>query len=522
MRSACPIYVICVTQPPESAEITLSLSPDAAKKLSRNKGLKLRLKGRGRQHHLITTYFDTPHHVLRKSGIALRVRDDGKQRVQAIDAGTGVQGDAPDPRKLTSVIDGDRPVVARIPDPELSRALRRRRCADRLESVFTTEVDRTTWQLEAGGAEIHLAVDRGVLRVDSNGHSREEPICEAELALLSGDPTGMMNLALQVCETFDATLFHQTRAERGYALARPALRPRSCKATLVSVTPDLTVGESFRLIVSGALDHLFANHVPVLRGDPGGVHQSRVAMRRLRAALRAFKGVLPYDKRKAFNGELRWFQQRLSPARDWHVFLDETLPLIARSQPKSEAHVDKLRRVAREERRRATLEAVEYLESRRYARMILKLRSWIASLENEIPRRELERPVTPFAKSVLRKTQRDLVRESRPLVRLPVEDVHTLRKSGKKARYATEFFSPLWTGEDIKPYLKMMARLQDKLGSSNDAVVARQILWSVRPGRLGPETIRLVQDWSDARFRESIRTAQSHWRRLRKARPFWE
>ena len=128
----------------------------------------------------------------------------------------------------------------------------------------------------------------------------------------------------------------------------------------------------------------------------------------------------------------------------------------------------------------------------------------------------------PFAESVLRKTQRDLIRETRPLVRLPGEDVHTLRKTGKKARYATEFFSPLWEGDDVKRYLKLMSRLQDKLGSSNDAVVARQILWNVRPGRLEPETIRLVQDWSDARIQECIRAAQPHWRRLRRATPFWE
>lgn len=423
---------------------------------------------------------------------------------------------------LTALIDGDRPELSRIPDRDLARQLARRRCVNRLESVFVTEVDRTTLRLNARGAEVKLAVDEGVIRVENNGQRRQEPICEAQLRLVSGDPARMMELALEVCEAFDATLTHRTKAERGYALARPALRPRSQKATLVSLTPDLSVGESFRIIVNSALDHLFANQVPVLRGDPGGVHQSRVAMRRLRAALRAFKTILPYDKRKALNSELRWFQQRLAPARDWHVFLDETIPLIAKANPGSEAQIEKLRRLARLERRRTTREAISYLESRRYARLILKFQSWLADLEKEIPARAFNRPVKPFAKSVLRKTQRDLVRETKPLVRLPAEDVHTLRKMGKKARYATEFFSPLWTGDDVKPYLKLMARLQDKLGSSNDAVVARQILWSVRPGRLDTEAIQLVQDWSDKQIHDCIRTAQPHWRRLRKAPRFWE
>jgi len=487
-----------------------------AKKLIKTKGLKLRRKGRGTQRHLTSVYFDTPRHVLRKSGISLRLRDDGTHRVQAVEAPLGdTQGE------LVAEIDGDRPELRCIPDEGLARRLKRRRCADRLQSIFVTEVDRTTLRLKSRGAVVKLAVDQGVIRVKNNGHSRQEPICEVEFELVSGDPARVMEMALEVCETFDATLTHVTKAQRGYALARPSLRPRPRKATLVALSPDFSVGESFRVIVDSALDHLFDNRVPVLRGHPGGVHQSRVAMRRLRAALRAFKGVLPYDKRKAFNSELRWFQGRLAPARDWHVFLDETLPLIVRANPDADEHIDKLRRVAREERRRATQEAVEYLESKRYARLILKFQTWLSELECEISARELNRPLVPFAEAVLRKTQRDLIREARPLVRLPGEDVHTLRKTGKKARYAIEFFSPLWNGEDVKPYLKLMARLQDKLGSSNDAVVARQILWNIRPGRLEPETVRLVQDWSDVRIRDCVRAAQPHWRRLRRAEPFW-
>lgn len=517
MTAARQIYGSTVTDAAKPAGVRLAISPDTAKKLIKTKGLKLRRKGAGTQRHLTSVYFDTPRHVLRKSGISLRLRDDGTHRVQAVEAPVGKS-----PRELVTDIEGDRPELRRIPDQNLARRLKRRRFADRLQSVFTTEVDRTTLRLKAGGAEVKLAVDQGVIRVESNGRSREELICEAELRLVSGDPACMMELALEVCETYDATLTHMTRAERGYALARPALRPRPRKATLVALTPDLTVGESFRIVVDSALDHLFDNRVPVLRGRPGGVHQSRVAMRRLRAALRAFKGVLPYDKRKAFNSELRWFQQRLAPARDWHVFLDETVPLIAKVNPGADEHIEKLRRVAREERRRATKEAIEHLESRRYARLILKFQTWLAHLEHETSAKRFNRPLVPFAKSVLRKTQRDLIRETRPLARLPGEDVHTLRKTGKKARYATEFFSPLWQGDDVKPYLKLMARLQDKLGSSNDAVVARQILWNIRPGRLEPETIRLVQDWSDARIHHCIRTAQPHWRRLRRAEPFWE
>ena len=100
--------------------------------------------------------------------------------------------------------------------------------------------------------------------------------------------------------------------------------------------------------------------------------------------------------------------------------------------------------------------------------------------------------------------------------------MHELRKRGKKARYATEFFRTLWTSDDLKTYLKLMGRLQDGLGAANDAAVARQILWTVRPSRLDPDFIRIVQGWSRKRIDECIREAQPDWRRLRRAKPFWE
>lgn len=505
----------------EQIALRMALSPDTARKLTGKKGLKTRRCGRETRRHVTSTYFDTPHHVLRKAGFALQLHDDGEQVEQTLKEPTSGPLGLHLQRRWTTPIDGTRPVLAEVAEADLVKALRRRRCESRLDSVFTTEVDRTTVRLKSDGAEMKLAIDEGVIRVDNNGHSRAEPICEAQLELVSGNPAEMLDLALEVCENLEIRLTHRTKAERGYALARPALRPRARKARLPRIDPALSAGAAFRTICSSALEHLFQNQAPVLRGHPGGVHQTRVAMRRIRAALRAFKALLPYETRKAFNSEFRAFQQRLAPARDWHVFLDETLPTIAKTRPDAVDHVDKLRRLARQERRRATQEAVAALESRRYARLILRFQKWLADLEREIPRDAFEQPVTEFAATVLRKTRRELMRERRPLSRLPAEDLHTLRKNGKKARYATEFFSSLYEASSTKPYLKLMSKLQDSLGLANDATVARQILWSLRPGRLHPDVVRLVQDWSDDRIHACIAAATPQWRRLRRARPFW-
>lgn len=506
----------------EETELKLSLSPAVANRILRYKGLKPLRRGRRAKRHLVSTYFDTPRHALRKSDIALRVRDNGNGREQTIKAPFRGPAGLQNFREWTVAVNGDSPNLRAVDDPALSRSLSRRRYEKRLGPVFTTDFEREAVRLRTKGTEFELAVDQGVIHAETPGGYVEEPICEAEFELLSGDPARMFDIALELCEAYDIRLGHLTKAQRGYALARPALRPRPLKAPKVTLTEDMSVGEAFNFIISGALEHMFANEIPTLEGRAEGVHQTRVAMRRVRAALRAFKRILPYDKRKAFNGEFRWFQQRLAPARDWQVFLSETLPRIASYAPGQEEAMERLRRIARAERRRAVGDAAACLESRRYARLLLQFERWIASVEKEVGSKTFSQPVKPFAKSVLGRTWRYFLEDTRPLSRLPDEDLHEIRKRGKKARYATQFFSSLWSGPEVPPFMKLMGRFQDSLGKTNDAIVARHILAAVKPGRLDPSVIRLAQEWSQARMRKCLRTAQPQWRRLARTAPFWE
>ena len=506
----------------EETELKLSLSPAVANRILRYKGLKPLRRGRRTKRHLVSTYFDTPRHALRKYDIALRVRDNGNGREQTIKAPFRGPAGLQNFREWTVAVNGDSPNLRAVDDPALARGLSRRRYEKRLGPVFTTDFEREAVRIRTKGAEFELAVDQGVIHAETPGGRVEEPICEAEFELLSGDPARMFDVALELCEAYDIRLGHLTKAQRGYALARPTLRPKPLKAPKVVLSEEMSVGEAFNFIIAGALEHMFANEIPTLEGKAEGVHQTRVAMRRVRAALRAFKKILPYDKRKAFNGEFRWFQQRLAPARDWQVFLSETLPRIASAAPGEDKAIERLRRIARAERRRAVGDAAACLESRRYARLLLQFERWIASVEKEVGSRAFGEPVKPFARSVLRRTWRYFLEDTRPLSRLPDEDLHEIRKRGKKARYATQFFSSLWGGPEVPPFMKLMGRFQDSLGKTNDAVVARHILAVVKPGRLDPSVIRLAQEWSQARVRKCLRSAQPQWRGLGRIKPFWE
>ena len=472
---------------------------------------------KGRKKYL-STYYDTRQHLLRDRKVTLRVRDIDGVLEQTIKVPQANLGGVVNFAEWTVPLETAKPDLSRFDASVVARINQPKRRIN-LRPLFTTEIERTVVLLEREKSLFELALDTG--RIISHGKTpRSEPVCEIELELVRGSPLAMFDLALELNQEFGLHPEHRTKAQRGYALLRSSLKAKPTKASKVALEPGTTAGHAFQQIMSNALDQLFNNEIPTIEGKPGGIHQARVSIRRIRAALRAFKKCLPYDKRKAFNGEFRWFQLRLARPRDWHVFLTETVPNIQNCKPNARVNLARLQKLALAERRRATADARELFKSKRYTRLLLQFQRWLLTLQNE-NNRWLHTDVTDFSASVLKKTRRDFLLDTRPLSRMTIDEVHDLRKRGKKARYATEFFASLHDDASLDPYLKLMKELQGLLGEVNDAAVARQAIASVPPGSLKSSTIALVQDWSELQYRNCIRGAQIPWRKFQKLEPRW-
>ncbi len=465
----------------------------------------------------LSTYYDTRQHLLRKSGIALRVRKVGDRIEQTIKIPIEGSVGMLNFEEWTVPLESDQPDLSLFDAAVIARFNPKKRKINLLP-VFTTDIERTVIELNYQGSSIELALDQG--RIVGHGrHARAVDVRELELELLSGSPVDMLDLALALNEDFEIHPEHRTKAQRGYALVRRSLRPRAVKAKHVLLDSRMSAGQAFHKIMADALQQLFQNERPTIEGMPGGIHQARVSIRRIRAALRAFKRVLPYDKRKAFNGEFRWFQHRLAPARDWHVFYSETLPRIHDQKPNARVNLRRLKKLALIERRRATRDAVEVFRTRRYTRLLLQFQRWLLTLDPAKP--PLDAPVTEFAIAVMKKSRRYLLTDLRPLSRMTEDEVHELRKRGKKARYATEFFCDLWDQDEVKDSIRPMEKLQDLLGEANDASVARRVLAAVPPRALHSSAFALVQRWSDEQSRRCIKSGQVIWRMIHKVPPFW-
>ena len=210
--------------------------------------------------------------------------------------------------------------------------------------------------------------------------------------------------------------------------------------------------------------------------DPEGVHKMRVATRRLRSALRAFKKVLPASIR-SFNGEFKWLAAVLGGVRDLDVAIGNLPHFLSEIPPEDAAHLDAFGRDLadrwREERRRL----LDCLTSRRYGRLKA---DFARSIERGPSARDMEAlgsiTVGDAARLLIGKRYRGVVRRGRQITsESSDESLHALRIQCKRLRYLLEFFRPAY-GELLRAETRRLKKLQDVLGEFQDACVAGEFL----------------------------------------------
>ena len=442
-------------------ELKLQLTPSAARQLLSH---PLLVGIKAQKLHLLNTYYDTPTLELHKRRIAMRFRKKGWQWLLTVKSaepasgGLALRSEWETPAQ-PGVFD-----FSQVDDPALRTFLEDK--TPQLQPIFTTDFHRTIWHVPFGQSLIEMAVDRG--SVASNG--RKTPICEIELELINGHIGDIFGLTRQLQDTLDLRPAVASKAERGYAVfaGTPDTPFRAKTATL---GPDLTPIQAFRNIALGCLEHYQRNERGLIASkNPEYVHQARVALRRLRSALKLFAPVLPADFVAAYGQTWQTLASALGDARNWDVFVSETLPPIRAAFP---SHRDALR-LQREGLRRArqARNAVTHLVSLpEYPRLIVEFTAAIYALNDLLPQN-----LEDFARERLKLRARQARRLAQRHRELEPAERHRMRISFKKLRYAVEFFAPLLSPKPLKRYLPSLTRLQDELGLINDHVTAQSLL----------------------------------------------
>ena len=233
-----------------------------------------------------------------------------------------------------------------------------------------------------------------------------------------------------------------------------------------------------RLIVLNSFSHLTANDdCARLNLHIEGVHQCRIALRRLRSAFKIYRPLLRRKRIAPIDEEVRWLGNILGAARDIDVLQTELLePAIAALG--EEKQLAPLMVTLAAKKAEAYRNVAEALASPRYRHLLIDLCALghADDLSKSGEGRGLDQPLLGLASAALTRAHQKLLKRGHGFEGLSKAERHEVRIALKRLRYALDFFSDVFDGEQKKKFVKKLTRLQDDLGRMNDVAVAETML----------------------------------------------
>ena len=237
--------------------------------------------------------------------------------------------------------------------------------------------------------------------------------------------------------------------------ARPAAAEvlRALLATIRAETPGTVAGE-----------------------DPEHLHDLRIAVRRTRSILRELHDLFPGDVHAAAKELFSDLAAATGPARDLDVHLLDWDDQLQGLELAARTALEPVR--AELQRRQAEAHAAlrSTLESEATTSGLAAWDAWLEEAASVTPESEVP-TIGWVVRRRIRKLHRKLVRDGRAISRsTPGEQLHELRKEGKRLRYLVDCFAPMFGGKVRSAYVAQLKDLQDNLGAHQDAEVQVDLL----------------------------------------------
>jgi len=460
----------------QETELKFIGSEDAMTALRQSAGLQ-DLAGTRRARTLVrrAVYFDSHDHLLRKAGYVLRVRSEGNSYSQTLKRlGSGDLATRPE---FKSDVSDVRPELDAIPDSRVRWRITHLLKDKRLEPIFEVDKRRTKILLmPKRNVEIEAAFDTGEIRLADNSR-RTVPVSEFEIELLRGGVDELFSVARRLTSDLPLTLSVLSKPDRGFRLARNEVH-QAYHSTGVQLKTSTSADDAVSAIISECLHHLLNNFEVVQEGgEAEGIHQMRVALRKLRVAL----SLLSSEQRAPLAGlatQARDIARVLGDGRDYDVLLRDMIFPVARKLGR-DGEFSRLV-LAIEARRARNHEAIKTcLASPGFRSFVVDVaaatcqRPW---LSNASMHSMMESDVLSFAKRHVHRRTTQSKKAMLKADKLKTAEMHALRIRLKKLRYTTEFFETVLPKRSTRALLKRVSRLQNVLGRMNDAVVTRILI----------------------------------------------
>lgn len=345
-----------------------------------------------------------------------------------------------------------------------------------------------------------------------------------------GEADDFFTVARGLVKAVPLHMVSKSKAERGYYALVNDRESEAVAAEPIALSADADWVMAFKIIARACLFQFAANEAGLR--DAEAVHQMRIGMRRLRAAISLFKDILADRQTNSMKTEFKWISKELFMKR------------VVKYAGSGAARTSDMAAVAEDVRKRraqAMRRAQAAVSSPRFQRLVLNAAAWIeigdwTRNDDELARTLRERSLTDAATEELRRRRNEIRKQGRCLAELDPRHRHKLRIRAKKLRYACEFFATAFTGKKRmrrrKKFIARLKRMQDALGDLNDILVHTELAQRAiapsagerRTGRRAKKAFAAgrLSGREEARFATVMKDARRAHAAFLKTTPFWQ
>ncbi|MFN3018487.1 CYTH domain-containing protein [Vibrio coralliilyticus] len=391
-------------------ELKFFVSPDFSNtlrdKISQTKVLQHSCRELG------NTYFDTPDNWLRQHDIGLRIRRFDDVYVQTVKTSGRVVAGLHQRPEFNAEHDSNDPLLSLHPSDIWPTGKDTETLQSELTPLFSTNFTREQWLIAMpDGSQIEVAFDQGKVEAGD----KEDPICEVELELKSGQTDALFTLARSFSEEGGIRLGNLSKAAKGYRLASGYTGDDVKPLALVSTDKHDTVESCFINSLEHGLSHWhYHEQIYVERESVEALNEIKSSISFIRQLLTVYGGVVPRRASALVRQELKWLEQELEWLNDYD-YLEALLDDKGHALRKLDARkflVGELKLV--QEALPDREEMLTLLNSARYTGLLLDLSRWILTrgwqpFLDDKARDKMALTVEPFSVKQLDRTWAELM-----------------------------------------------------------------------------------------------------------------
>ena len=467
---------------------------------------QLFLSKNARPISLYAKYYDTPERHLAEQKISLRQRLEDTHWIQTLKAPSGHHlerfeleidlGELDNPA-LDLQIYQSNPQAKKLLQQVLGKQ------AKNLITQFETDVERLVYVVHYNRAEIEVSLDRGEIRHDDQTLA----IYEIEFELKQGSIQDLIKFIQPWVKQYHLWLDVRSKAQRGNLLAQDLTMSPAQFASPLQLKQKDSTDCALKQIVNNALQHLLPNATAIAAEQYNSehVHQTRVAIRRLRSALRVF-GDWSTDADPEWQEQLRTLFRQLGLTRDRDALTEGLLPQLQQAGAPFVQLPD-----ATEDNSIPIEDSLRSIDSVNLILALLQFAHQPYATKQK----------TPLKKDIAKKLQKlhqQICKDADHFLELDIESQHRTRKRVKRLRYCIEFIASLYPGKELKNYLKDLKPAQESLGQFNDLNVAEAMFQDLVKRK---QKVWFILGWIANEKKYILEQAQAHLDTYAKTDTFW-